>query len=190
MSAGLRVQSVATTLLVVYRHILGHAPRTQKSCASISGISGRSRERNRVAHVGEARDVRDGALEAEAKTRVRHCTVAAQISVPAVVLFVDAPLRHACIQYLEALLALAAADDLTDPGCKHIHSSSCSAVVIRAHVKRLDALRVVHHDHWLLRMLLREIALVFRLQIHAPAYWELELFLCPFKHRDRLAVVH
>ena len=44
---------------------------------SISGIPGRSREGNRVAHIGEARDVSDGALEAEAKTRVWHRTVTA-----------------------------------------------------------------------------------------------------------------
>src|SRR5215831_11201023 len=118
-------------LLAVYQQILRHRfPRSRKSCASISGISGRSREGNRVAHVGEARNVSDGALEAEAKTRVRHRTVTAQISVPTVVLFVDAAFRHACIQNLEALLALAAADDLTNAGCKHIHSSDCPAVVI------------------------------------------------------------
>src|SRR6516225_4311547 len=65
-------------LWVCSQQILRHRfPRSRKSCASISGISGRSREGNRVAHIGEARDVSDGALEAEAKTRVRHRTVAA-----------------------------------------------------------------------------------------------------------------
>jgi hypothetical protein len=44
---------------------------------SISGIPGRSRKGNRVAHIGEARDLSDGALEAEAKTRVWHRTVTA-----------------------------------------------------------------------------------------------------------------
>jgi hypothetical protein len=39
-------------------------------------------------------------------------------------------------------------------------------------------------------MLLCEIALVFGLQVHSPAYWELEFILCPLKHGDRLAVVH
>src|SRR5690242_19415834 len=63
----------------------------------------------------------------------------------------------------------ASADDLADPGCQHIHSSDCPAIVIRAHVERLDVLRVVHHDHWLLHMPFSEIALVFRLQVHAPA---------------------
>jgi hypothetical protein len=46
-------------------------------------ISGRSRKRNGVAHIGEARDVSDGALEAQSKTGVRHRTVAAQIPVRA-----------------------------------------------------------------------------------------------------------
>ena len=66
-------------------------------CELVFGISGRPREGNCVAHVGQARDVGDGAFKAQAKTRVRHRTVAAQISVPAVMLFVDAAFRHACI---------------------------------------------------------------------------------------------
>jgi hypothetical protein len=36
------------------------------------------------------------------------------------------------VQNMEALLALAAADDLTNAGCKHIHSSDYPAVVIHA----------------------------------------------------------
>ncbi len=66
-------------------------------CELVFGISGRSREGNRIAHVGQARDVGDGAFKTQAKTRVRHRTVTAQISVPAVMLFVDAAFRHACI---------------------------------------------------------------------------------------------
>jgi hypothetical protein len=40
----------------------------------------RSRERDRVEHVGEAGDVGEGALEAEAEAGVRHRAVAPQIA--------------------------------------------------------------------------------------------------------------
>src|SRR6202011_1290947 len=70
-------------------------PTKSLSSISIPRVSRRSRERDRVAHVGEARDVRHGALKAEAEARVRHRAIAAQIPVPGVVLLVDSTLRHA-----------------------------------------------------------------------------------------------
>src|SRR5712691_2321107 len=82
---------------------------------SIPRVAGGSREGDGVAHVGEAGDVGEGALEAEAEAGMRHRAVAPEIAVPGVVLPVDAALRHASIQHLEPLLALAAADDLADP---------------------------------------------------------------------------
>src|SRR5215831_6080129 len=69
--------------------------------ASIPRVAGRARERDRVAHVGEAGDVGQRALEAEAEAGMRHRAVAAQIPVPAVVLLVDAALGHARVQYVE-----------------------------------------------------------------------------------------
>src|SRR5262249_24585620 len=80
--------------------------------ALIPRVSGRSRERDRIAHVGKPGDVGEGALEAQPEARVRHRAIAAQVPVPGVVLLVDAALRHARVQHLEPLLALAAADDL------------------------------------------------------------------------------
>src|SRR5260370_42266206 len=77
--------------------------------ASIPRVAGCSREGDRVAHVGEAGDVGEGALEAEAEAGVRDRAVAAQIAVPGVVLLVDGALRHAALQHFEPLLALAAA---------------------------------------------------------------------------------
>src|SRR5580700_6506973 len=63
-------------------------------------------------------------------------------------------------------------------------------VVVHPHIERLDVLRVVHHDHGLLSVLLGEIALVLRLQVDAPAHRKLELLLGAFEHLDRLAVIH
>src|SRR5271163_4599800 len=85
--------------------------------ASIPRVAGRPREGDGVADVGEAGDVGEGALEAEAEAGVRYCAVAAQIAVPGVVVAVDAAL----VQHLETLLALAAADDLADPLRQHVY---------------------------------------------------------------------
>src|SRR5271163_4417368 len=103
--------------------------------ASIPRVAGRPREGDGVADVGEAGDVGEGALEAEAEAGVRHRAVAAQIAVPGVVLPVDAALGHARIEHLEPLLALAAADDLADPRRQHVHCRDRPAVVVDPHVE-------------------------------------------------------
>src|SRR6266581_5530143 len=85
--------------------------------ASIPCLAGRSREGDRVADVGEAGDVGEGApgeSRGETEAGVRHRAIAAQVAAPGVVLAVDAALGHAAVQYFEPLLALAAADDLAD----------------------------------------------------------------------------
>jgi hypothetical protein len=46
------------------------------------------------------------------------------------VLAVDAALGHAAVQYLEPLLALAAADDLAGPRRQYVHRRDRPAVVI------------------------------------------------------------
>ena len=74
-------------------------------------------------------DVGDRALEAEAKARMRHRAVAAQVPVPGVMLQVDAALGHARVEHREPLLALAASDDLADPGRQHVHRRHRPAVV-------------------------------------------------------------
>src|SRR5262245_63026385 len=84
---------------------------------SIPRVAWRARKRDGVAHVGKTGDIGQRALEAEAETRVRHRAVATQIAVPGVMLLIDAAFRHARVQHLEPLLALAAADDLANPGC-------------------------------------------------------------------------
>jgi hypothetical protein len=57
------------------------------------------------------------------------------------VLGVEAELRHARVEHVEALLALAAADDLADAGRQHVHRRDGLAVVVQAHVEGLDLLR-------------------------------------------------
>jgi hypothetical protein len=102
--------------------ILGNSDRGRatRQYASIPCVSRRPWEGDRVAHIGEAGDIGEGALEAEPPTPPspacggglgrgrRHRAVAAQVAVPGVVLLVDAALGHAAVQYPEALLALAA----------------------------------------------------------------------------------
>src|SRR5438270_1933694 len=128
-------------------------PTALPSYASIPRIPRSAREGDRVAHVGEAGDVDEGALEAEAEAGVRHRAIAAQVAVPGVALAVDAALGHAAVQHLEPFLALAAAEDLADPRGEHIHCRDGPAVVVQSHVKCLDGLRVIHHDDRLLRVL-------------------------------------
>src|SRR5215472_12000355 len=105
-----------------------------------------AREGDGVAHIGEAGDVGEGALEAEAEAGMRHSAVAPQIAVPGVLVLVDAALGHGLVQYLEPLLALAAADDLADPRRQYIHCRDGAAIVIEPHVEGFDRLWVVHHD--------------------------------------------
>ena len=64
---------------------------------------------------------------------------------------VDAARRHAPVQQLEPLLALAAADDHVDPGRQ-------SAIVVHPRVEGVDVPRVVHHDD--------------NLQVHTPGTGE------------------
>src|SRR5438067_9089880 len=130
---------------------------------SVFGVARSPRKRDRVAHVGKPRDVGDGALETEAKARVRHAAVAAEIPAPAHRFLVDADLAHAGVEHVEPLLALAAADDLTDAGREDVHRRHGSAVVVDAHVEGLDGLRVVHDDDRALGVSFGEVALVLRL---------------------------
>src|SRR6266481_965633 len=68
---------------------------------SIPRVAGGSREGDGVAHISEAGDVGEGALEAEAEAGMRHRAIAAQIAVPGVALFVDVALRHARLSTLD-----------------------------------------------------------------------------------------
>src|SRR5688500_7533059 len=110
----------------------------------VAGVAGGPWEGNGVAHVGEAGDVGDGALEAQAEAGVRHGAVATEVAIPGHVLAVDADGGHALIEQVQALFALAAADDLADAGREHVHRGDGAPVLVQAHVERLDVLRIVH----------------------------------------------
>src|SRR5207302_5132494 len=88
---------------------------------SIACVARRPGEGDGVAHIGEAGRIGDRALEAETEAGMRHGAVASEVPVPGVMLLVDAALRHAGVEHIEPLLALAAADDLADAGRQHVH---------------------------------------------------------------------
>src|SRR6478672_2085498 len=95
--------------------------------------AGRARVGDRIADVGQSADVDHQALEAQAKAGMRHRAIAAEIAIPAVVRRIQAELAHARIEDVQALFALAAADDLADAGRQHVHRGDGAAVVVEAH---------------------------------------------------------
>src|SRR5215472_15971111 len=183
-------EAVTPSQLVAVSRSPGVSAQPPRRDISIPRVSGRSREGDRVADVGKAGDVGEGALEAEAKAGVRDSAVAAEVAVPGVVFLVDAALGRALVQDVEPLLALAATDDLADPRRQNVHCGDSAATVIEPHVKGFDGLRVVHHDDRLLRVFLSQIALVLRLQVDAPVDREFEFHIGALEHFDRLAVIH
>ena len=69
-----------------------------------------------VPDVGNAREVHHHPLKAQAEAGVLAGAEPPQVQVPPVVLGVHAQFLHAGLQHVQALLALAAADDLPDAG--------------------------------------------------------------------------
>src|SRR5690606_11682988 len=90
-----------------------HRARNSSTASVLRGAR-RARVGDGVADVGQPAHVDDQALEAEAEAGVRHRAVAAEVAVPGVGLRVQAELRHARVEHVQALLALRAADDLAD----------------------------------------------------------------------------
>src|SRR5262245_5000288 len=62
---------------------------TRSVPASEIRVAGRARERDHIANVFEAGQVHHHAFESETETRVRHGTVAAQVEIPPVGLFIQ-----------------------------------------------------------------------------------------------------
>ena len=150
-----------------------------------------ARVRDHVADVGHAGDIGHQALETEAKAGVRHGAVAAEIAVPAVVLRIQAELRHARVEDVQAFLALAAADDLADAGREHVHRRDRLAAVrlaVLAHVERLDRARVVVDGDRALEVLLGEVALVLGLEVGAPRHGILPSLAAFLEDRDGFRV--
>jgi uncharacterized protein YbaA (DUF1428 family) len=60
------------------------------------------------------------------------------LAVPLPIQLARAETRSACapVQHFKPLLALAAADDLADPGCEHVHRCDGPAVVVEPHIDR------------------------------------------------------
>jgi hypothetical protein len=77
---------------------------------------------------------------------------------------------------------------ISPTGREHIHRRDGSAVVVEAHVERLDLLGVVHDHHRPLRVFLAEVALMLGLEGDAPFDRELEGPAGPLEDVDGLGV--
>ena len=163
--------------------------RCPKSLLKIS-VAGGAGMKLDVADVGNAGEVHDQTLEAQTVACVAAGAVAAKIEVPPVVVGVQTQLVHACKQNVEALLALRAADDLADAGNKAVGRGNGLAVVVCAHVKRLDILGVIGDEDGLFKDLLGQIALVLGLQVDAPLNGEVELLVAFLEDIDGLGVAY
>mmetsp|Transcript_57273 Transcript_57273/g.131265 ORF Transcript_57273/g.131265 Transcript_57273/m.131265 type:complete len:347 (+) Transcript_57273:331-1371(+) len=140
-----------------------------RTCRRLAaGVAGPAREGDHVADVVDAGGEEDEALKAEAEARVHARPVLAQVRVPLVLNRVDADFLHPLHKHIIALLALRSADELSDARDKHVHRGYRLAVLVSAHVERLDGLGVVVADHRLLEHHLAEVALMFGAEVHPP----------------------
>mmetsp|Transcript_42244 Transcript_42244/g.99192 ORF Transcript_42244/g.99192 Transcript_42244/m.99192 type:complete len:214 (-) Transcript_42244:1071-1712(-) len=106
---------------------------------------------------------------------MRNRAVLAELAVPPILFLGKVHLLHACIQSVQALLSLGAADNFTNPRCENIHCSDCFAILIHAHVECFDILGIVVDNDSTFELLLREPAFVFCLQVCAPNRFVLKL---------------
>mmetsp|Transcript_12407 Transcript_12407/g.40879 ORF Transcript_12407/g.40879 Transcript_12407/m.40879 type:complete len:219 (-) Transcript_12407:996-1652(-) len=107
--------------------------------------------------------------------------VAAEVYVPPVGLGWEVNLRDAALEHVEPLLALRAPHQLSHLWDQHIHRRHRLAVLVLAHVERLDALGVVADDDGdPVVHLFRQIPLMLALKVPAPLDGELE-FAVGFK---------
>ena len=87
-------------------------------------------------------------------------------------------------------LTLGAADDLADPGNQAVHRRDSLLVRVQLHIESLDLARIIRDEHRSFEDLLRQITLMFRLQIAAPVYLVAELVVVLLKHLHRIRVGH
>ena len=87
-------------------------------------------------------------------------------------------------EYVQPLLALAAAAQFAHARHQQVGGGHGLAVVVHAHVEGLDLLGIVGDEHRAAKVLLGQVALVFGLQIAAPEHGVLELLaaLCEDIH--------
>ena len=100
----------------------------------------RTGERERVADIGNTGEHHDEALEAHAKPGMRNRAETAQIQVPPIVCGILIHLADTAFEHVEALLALAAADEFADAGNQYVHRGHGLTVVVLAHIERLISL--------------------------------------------------
>ena len=94
------------------------------------------------------------------------------------------------VEHVQTLLALAAAAQLAHAGHQQIGRGHGLAVVVRAHIERLDLLGIVGHEHRLAKDLLGQVALVLGLQIATPIGLVLKLMAAFLKDFHGLGVAH
>ncbi len=116
--------------------------------------------------------------------------VTPQVQIPPVVLGVQPQLGHARLQHVDALLALGPADDLPDAGHQAVGGGHGPAVVVQAHIERLNILGIVGDKHRLFEHLLGEVALVLRLEVAPPLHLVVKLFVVLFQQLNGLSVAH
>ena len=129
---------------------------------------GCAREGYHVAYVLHAGDEQYESLEAETEAGVRARTVLARVEIPCHVLHWDVAFLYLVHQFVVALLAHRAADNLANLREQHVGAlhrlaalaSEARLLVVYLHVERLDGLRVVGHDDRPLEVLLHEVALM------------------------------
>ena len=111
-----------------------------------------------------------------------------RLQVPPIVCGILIHLADTAFEDVEALLALAPADEFADAGNQYVHRGHGLTIVVLAHIERLDLFGIVIHRHRALEMFLGEEALVLGLQIKAKLGGVLEILSARFQNVDGLAV--
>src|SRR5581483_1496598 len=135
-----------------------------------------ARERDGVADVFNSCCELHKALKSCAKAGMGNGAVFSELEIPPVVFRLKTKVDDFFLEALEALFALASADDFANFWNENIHRSNGLAVVVIAHVEGFDLCGVVSEDDGLFAMFFCEKPLVFRLQIDPPFDRELEGF--------------
>ncbi|MPM27916.1 hypothetical protein SDC9_74432 [bioreactor metagenome] len=143
-----------------------------------------------VPDVAHAREIHHHPLKSKAEARVLAGTVPPKVTVPPVILRVHAQLPDAALQQLQPLFALAAADNLADPGNQAVRCGDGLSVVVHAHIERLDLLGIVRDKNGLLEHLLRQESLVFRLKVSPPLHLIVKPVVVLLQDLHGLGVAH
>ena len=143
-----------------------------------------------VADVGNSGQIHNHALEAQAESGVAAGAVAPQVQIPPVILGVQAQLGHPRLQHIQPLLALGTADDLADSRHQAVSGGHGLAVVVQAHIERLDFLGIVGDKDRPLVHLLGQVALVLGLEVAAPLHLIVKLVVVLLENLHGLGVAH